>query len=310
MASYRHLARTCVMQTIFEIEFNEEIRSSHKDHVVPEPKVVLDKILDEFAPKLTEKDFAYDTLEAVLANQKEIFKIIEKFAPDWPISKIAKVDRAVLEIGVYEIVFNDDIPPVVAINEAVEIAKHYGDESSPKFINGVLSSVIMKNDYTALEAKTGIKFKDVDLINKAFIHKSYLNEHRDEGIQSNERLEFLGDSVLELAATHHLFHKYPDQHEGQMTSFRSALVKGKHLAEVAEDLGLGKYLFLSKGEEKSGGREKKYILANVTEAYIGAIYLEHGYDIAEEFIEKFILQRIDNIVEKGLHIDAKSQLVS
>ena len=146
MASYRHLARTCVMQTIFEIEFNEEIRSSQKDHVVPEPKVVLDKILDEFAPKLTEKDFAYDTLEAVLANQKEIFKIIEKFAPDWPISKIAKVDRAILEIGVYEIVFNDDIPPVVAINEAVEIAKHYGDESSPKFINGVLSSVMDQNN--------------------------------------------------------------------------------------------------------------------------------------------------------------------
>ncbi len=146
MASYRHLARTCVMQTIFEIEFNEEIRSSQKDHVVLEPKVVLDKILDEFAPKLTEKDFAYDTLEAVLANQKEIFKIIEKFAPDWPISKIAKVDRAILEIGVYEIVFNDDIPPVVAINEAVEIAKHYGDESSPKFINGVLSSVMDQNN--------------------------------------------------------------------------------------------------------------------------------------------------------------------
>ena len=146
MASYRHLARTCVMQTIFEIEFNEEIRSSQKDHVVPEPKVVLDKILDEFAPKLTEKDFAYDTLEAVLANQKEIFKIIEKFAPDWPISKIAKVDRAILEIGVYEIVFNDDIPPVVAINEAVEIAKHYGDESSQKFINGVLSSVMDQNN--------------------------------------------------------------------------------------------------------------------------------------------------------------------
>ncbi len=146
MASYRHLARTCVMQTIFEIEFNEEIRSSQKDHVVPEPKVVLDKILDEFAPKLTEKDFAYDTLEAVLANQKEIFKIIEKFAPDWPIAKIAKVDRAILEIGVYEIVFNDDIPPVVAINEAVEIAKHYGDESSPKFINGVLSSVMDQNN--------------------------------------------------------------------------------------------------------------------------------------------------------------------
>ena len=145
MASYRHLARTCVMQTIFEIEFNEETRSSDKEgsnYVAPEPRVILDKILDEFAPKLTEKDFAYDTLKAVLANKEEIFKIIEKFAPDWPIAKIAKVDRAILEIGVYEIVFNEDIPPVVAINEAVEIAKHYGDNSSPKFVNGVLSSVM------------------------------------------------------------------------------------------------------------------------------------------------------------------------
>ena len=163
----------------------------------------------------------------------------------------------------------------------------------------------MKNDYTALEEKTSIKFKDIDLINKAFIHKSYINEHRDENIEDNERLEFLGDSVLELAATHHLFHKYPNQNEGQMTAFRSALVKGKHLAEVAKDLGLGKYLFLSKGEEKSGGKEKKYILANVTEAYIGAIYLEHGYEIAEDFIEQFILKRLDEIIEKGLHIDAK-----
>ncbi len=165
----------------------------------------------------------------------------------------------------------------------------------------------MKNDYTALEEKTAIKFKDIDLINKAFIHKSYINEHRDENIEDNERLEFLGDSVLELAATHHLFHKYPNQNEGQMTAFRSALVKGKHLAEVAKDIGLGKYLFLSKGEEKSGGREKKYILANVTEAYIGAIYLEHGYEIAEDFIEQFILKRLDEIIDKGLHIDAKSQ---
>jgi len=144
MASYRHLARTCVMQTIFEIEFNEELRSSKEDsnYKAPEPRVILDKILDEFAPKLTAKDFAYDTLKAVLANKEEIFKIIEKFAPDWPIAKIAKVDRAILEIGVYEIVFNEDIPPVVAINEAVEIAKHYGDNSSPKFVNGVLSSVM------------------------------------------------------------------------------------------------------------------------------------------------------------------------
>ena len=165
----------------------------------------------------------------------------------------------------------------------------------------------MKNNYSALEKKTGIKFKNIDLINKAFIHKSYINENRDQGIKHNERLEFLGDSVLELATTHHLFHKYKDQDEGKMTAFRSALVKGKHLAEVATDLNLGKYLFLSRGEEKSGGREKKYILANVTESYIGAIYLEHGYDVAEKFIEKFILKKLDNIIEKGLYIDCKSQ---
>ena len=165
----------------------------------------------------------------------------------------------------------------------------------------------MHNDYSQLEEKTGISFEDKDLINKAFIHKSYINENRDQNLQHNERLEFLGDSVLELAATHHLFHKYQDQNEGQMTAFRSALVKGKHLAEVAIDLDLGKYLFLSKGEEKSGGREKKYILANVTEAYIGAIYIEHGYDIAEQFIEKFILKKLDAIIEKGLHIDCKSK---
>ena len=164
-----------------------------------------------------------------------------------------------------------------------------------------------KNDYSSLEEKTGISFEDIELIDKAFIHKSFINENRDKGLQHNERLEFLGDSVLELAATHHLFLKYPDQHEGQMTAFRSALVKGKHLAEVANDLGLGDYLFLSKGEEKSGGRQKKYILANVTEAYIGAIYIEHGYDVAEEFIDKFILKKLDDIIEKGLHIDAKSK---
>ena len=164
-----------------------------------------------------------------------------------------------------------------------------------------------KNDYSSLEEKTGISFEDIELIDKAFIHKSFINENRDKGLQHNERLEFLGDSVLELAATHHLFLKYPDQHEGQMTAFRSALVKGKHLAEVANDLGLGDYLFLSKGEEKSGGRQKKYILANVTEAYIGAIYIEHGYDVADEFIDKFILKKLDDIIEKGLHIDTTSK---
>jgi len=165
----------------------------------------------------------------------------------------------------------------------------------------------MINDYSDLEKKTGIKFENIDLINRAFIHKSYINEHRNEGLSDNERLEFLGDAVLELAATHHLFDKCPDQDEGKLTSYRSALVKGKHLAEVSIELELGQYLFLSNGEERSGGRNKKYILANVMEAYIGAIYLEHGYDVAEKFTEEFILAKLDKIVEEGLHIDAKSQ---
>lgn len=160
--------------------------------------------------------------------------------------------------------------------------------------------------FQKLEKKIGIKFKNKELLEKAFIHKSYINEHRGGHLEDNERLEFLGDAVLELIATNHLFHKYPDQNEGQMTAFRSALVKGKHLAEVSNELGLGEYLMLSHGEEKSGGREKRYILANIVEALIGAIYLDHGYKKAEKFIEKFILRKLDEIIDHGLHIDAKS----
>ncbi len=133
MASYRHLARTCVMQTLFSIEFRKD-----------DAKKVLSRILEEFAPKLTEQEFAYDTLGGVLKNKAKIKKIIQKFAPQWPVEKIARIDRAILEIGIYEIAFTEDIPPVVAINESIEIAKHYGDDNSPKFINGVLSSVMKK----------------------------------------------------------------------------------------------------------------------------------------------------------------------
>lgn len=122
------------MQTLFAVEFRGG-----------KAEKILEKILDEFAPKLKERDFALNTLKGVLKNQKKIEKIIKKHAPKWPIEKIAKVDRAILEIGTFELIFSKDIPPVVAINEAIETAKHFGDESSPKFINGVLSS-IMKND--------------------------------------------------------------------------------------------------------------------------------------------------------------------
>lgn len=161
-------------------------------------------------------------------------------------------------------------------------------------------------DYSKLLKKLDLKFKDEDLLKKAFIHRSYINEHRDEGLRDNERLEFLGDAVLELVATKHLFHTCTDHSEGEMTSFRSALVKGKHLAEVARELDLGEYLFLSHGEEKSGGRNKGYILANTVEALIGAIYLDQGHEAAEKMIEKFIMTKLDEIIKEGLYIDAKS----
>ncbi len=161
--------------------------------------------------------------------------------------------------------------------------------------------------YEDLEKKISVKFKDKSLLKTAFVHKSYVNEHRNEGIIHNERMEFLGDAVLELAATRHLYEKYPDQPEGQMTSFRSALVRGKHLGEIAHELKLGDFLLLSNGEEKSGGREKKYILANALEALIGAIYLDQGLKIADDFIDKFIITRLDELINSNSHIDSKSR---
>jgi transcription antitermination protein NusB len=134
MASNRHLARTCVMQTLFAYEFHKQ-----------ESLGTLKAVLDEFAPKLRNGDFAYKLLEGIMKKRKNILKLIEKHAPEWPLEKIAKVDRAILEIGIYEIMYSDEIPPVVAINEAIEIAKHFGDTNSSKFINGVLSSVMNEN---------------------------------------------------------------------------------------------------------------------------------------------------------------------
>lgn len=137
MASYRHLARIAVMQTIFELEFHQVYTKRKMD-----PDVLLAYNIKQLSSKIKETDFANETLKGVLKKQKEIYKIIEKYAPEWPIEKIAPVDRAILEIGVYEIVYSEDVPPVVAINEAIEVAKSYGDTNSPKFINGVLSTVM------------------------------------------------------------------------------------------------------------------------------------------------------------------------
>lgn len=163
------------------------------------------------------------------------------------------------------------------------------------------------NRYEELEKKMNIHFNDLNLVDTAFVHKSYMNEHRDLKSEHNERLEFLGDAVLELVVTEYLYKKYPEEEEGVLTNWRSALVKGKHLAEIAVELELGLYLYLSRGEERSGGRKKNYILANTLEAVIGAMYLDQDYKTAHSFIDTFILKRLEEILKKGLHIDSKSR---
>lgn len=164
----------------------------------------------------------------------------------------------------------------------------------------------MTDRFKSLEKKIGIYFKDRKTLETVFIHKSYINEISNKTVDHNERLEFLGDAVLELVVTEFLYKNYPHD-EGELTNWRSALVKGAHLAQISKELDLGAYLTLSHGEEKSGGREKNYILANTFEALLGAIYLEHGYEVSRQFLDKFLLIYLEEILEKGLHVDSKSQ---
>lgn len=164
---------------------------------------------------------------------------------------------------------------------------------------------MMENKLSSLEKKIGVVFEDKVLLNLALVHRSYTNESK-EVKEHNERLEFLGDAVLELITTEFLFAEFPEKPEGELTNHRSALVKGDHLAKVAKRLGLGKYLHLSKGEEASGGRKKEYILANAVEALIGAMYLDKGYEAVKRFVYKYILVDLDEIMQNKLYIDAKS----
>jgi ribonuclease-3 len=165
----------------------------------------------------------------------------------------------------------------------------------------------MSSDNSELEKNIGIVFKNKSLLNTALTHRSYLNEHRSVS-ENNERLEFLGDAVLELIVSDFLYIKYPDRPEGELTSFRSALVRTDSLASSAKDLGIGKYLRMSRGEEESGGRDKDYLLANTFEAILGAIYLDHGYDSCKEFVSKTLFPKLDNIVKNRLDIDNKTKM--
>jgi ribonuclease III len=160
--------------------------------------------------------------------------------------------------------------------------------------------------YKKLEKQIGLTFENKDLLRQAFVHRSYLNEHKNSKLEHNERLEFLGDAVLELVVTEYLYQQYPNP-EGELTNWRSALVKGEMLSQIAQQLDLGSYLFLSHGEEKSGGRNKDYLLANTFEALIGVIYLEMSYAKARDFIIQFLLVHLKAILASGAHIDAKSK---
>ncbi|MBP9856168.1 MAG: ribonuclease III [Candidatus Pacebacteria bacterium] len=154
--------------------------------------------------------------------------------------------------------------------------------------------------------RLNITFRDLTILEQAFIHRSYLNEHREIKLAHNERLEFLGDAVLELVVTDYLFAQYPDKDEGDLTSLRAALVNAVTLSEVASTLGMNDYLLLSKGESKDTGRARQVILANTFEAVVGAIYLDSGYEAARSFIAKHLFKKTEEIVSKNLWQDAKS----
>ena len=162
-------------------------------------------------------------------------------------------------------------------------------------------------DFDSLASALGVTFDNPSLLIEAVTHRSYLNEHREYAGNHNERIEFLGDAVLELAATDFLFRRFPTKSEGELTSYRAALVNTVSLAESAQALGLNSFLLLSKGEAKDTGRARDVILADAFEAIIGALYLDQGYVAAESFIAKQLYGKIDDVIAKRSYQDAKSR---
>ncbi len=162
-------------------------------------------------------------------------------------------------------------------------------------------------DFSKLEKRIKVAFKDQDLLRQALVHRSYLNENPGFDLPHNERLEFLGDAVLELAVTEYLYNNYPNP-EGELTNWRAALVNANFLGDIAQTLGLGDYLYLSRGEAKdSGSKARLYILANAMEAVIGSIYLDAGWDKASQFIKDNVLAHLPEVLDKALYLDPKSR---
>ena len=162
-------------------------------------------------------------------------------------------------------------------------------------------------DFSPFEKKIEYSFKNKILLEQAFTHRSYLNENRALGREHNERLEFLGDAVLELVVTEFLYEKYPDKPEGELTAFRAALVNTQSISEAATALGMNDYMLLSRGESRDTGRARQIILANAFEALIGAMYLDQGYEPSKTFIANQLFHKTDEVVEKRLWQDAKSK---
>lgn len=164
-------------------------------------------------------------------------------------------------------------------------------------------------ELSVLEDRIGIKFVDKDLLIHAFVHRSYLNEHKDFRFTSNEKLEFLGDSVLSLVTSVYLYTTYPDYQEGDYTDMKASIVNTTSLYEAAKRIKLGDYIYLSKGEQDNNGRDSVSILADSFEALIGVIYLQFGFDTSADFIKKFLFDgTLDRIVEEKLYLPAKNIL--
>lgn len=161
--------------------------------------------------------------------------------------------------------------------------------------------------YEAFEQKYGISFQDSSLLKQAFTHSSYVNEHRRRPFEDNERLEFLGDAVLELTVSRYLFKSYPAMTEGDLTKLRAAVVCEPSLVEFANDLGFAEFILLGKGEEVTGGRERPALLADVFEAFIGALYLDKGLETVVQFLRSHVFPKIDEGAFSHV-MDYKSQL--
>ncbi|TAK97124.1 ribonuclease III [Patescibacteria group bacterium] len=156
-----------------------------------------------------------------------------------------------------------------------------------------------------LAKKLGVKFKDSSLLEQAVTHRSYLNENRSYKLDHNERLEFLGDAVLELVVTEYLYANHQNP-EGELTSWRAALVNGEMLSKIAKDLGVEEFLLMSKGESKDTGRARTYLLANALEAIIGALYLDQGYEAAQKLILAKVVSHLTEVLKQKLYMDPKS----